>query len=640
MLHESFSDTQIDRDRKQRFREEVKKLALLKNPYIVRLIETHFDQDIRPYIVMAYAPGGNLRGKHPEGTLLPLETIRIYANQLAAALAYAHQNAVIHCDVKPANVLLDQDGNLLLSDFGISRISESTLPQTTREPFGTPTYMAPEQFKGRWHEATDQYALAIMVYEWFCGHPPFSGENQNKLMDLHMNMPVPSLRAECAKCRTDISEETLKNVEPVISKALEKEPDERYSSVLELIKDLNRAFIASETTGLLPPQSNAPVMVPYQPDQRYPLPRRVVVVAGAAALIVLGTTGGGVIWFVTHASPPPSVHAPRTSVPSPSPSPKSVIRYTYTGHAGHVQGIAWSPDGNSIASAGEDHTIQIWNPKDGTLLQICRGHSDIVYRVVWSHDGARLASSSKDGTVKIWDVGTGKNIQTYTGHQAHAVYNLDWSQKADLIASCGNDGTIQVWDPNTSDETIDTPRVVFQSVPIVSIWGLSWSPDGKSIVSSSESTNNNIQVWDATQQSATPITNPTFTCDGHTNTAWKVVWSPDGRRIASASADGTSRIWNGMTGSLQQTYKGANSPSDSVWYIAWSPSGNYLASSYKAGNVQIWSADTARKVFQYNAPTNPPIDHRVVCSVWKPNSTLLASSSFDGTVRTWESGLQ
>src|SRR5439155_18165942 len=238
--------------------------------------------------------------------------------------------------------------------------------------------------------------------------------------------------------------------------------------------------------------------------------------------------------------------------------------------------------------------------------------------------------------VKIWDARTGNNVQTYTGHQGYAVYNLDWSQKADLIASCASDGTVQVWDPNTTDTTINIPRVTCKLTSVVSIWGLSWSPDGKSIVSSCQSASNNIQVWDATQQSTVPLTNPKFTCDGHTNTVWKVAWSSDGTRIASSSADGTPRLWNGVTGSLQRTYTGANNASDSVWYIAWSPSGKYLASSYKTGNVQIWNADTAIKVVQYDEPTNPPGDHRVVCSVWRPNSTQLASSSFDGTVHIWD----
>ena len=128
---------------------------------------------------MPYASGGTLRQKlEAHGGLLPSETIRSYTRQLADALNYAHQHDIIHCDVKPENVLLDKDGHLLLGDFGIARIRAETLSgvsMTTQEPFGTLVYMAPEQFKGKPHRAIDQYALATMIYEWFCGHPPFDG---------------------------------------------------------------------------------------------------------------------------------------------------------------------------------------------------------------------------------------------------------------------------------------------------------------------------------------------------------------------------------------------------------------------------------------------------------------------------------
>ncbi len=113
---------------------------------------------------------------HPEGTVLPTRTLLSYVKQVADALYYAHEHKVIHRDIKPENMLVGPHHELMLSDFGIAVVaptisSHRELPQVV----GTITYMAPEQLQGRPYKATDQYALGVVVYEWLCGTPPFSG---------------------------------------------------------------------------------------------------------------------------------------------------------------------------------------------------------------------------------------------------------------------------------------------------------------------------------------------------------------------------------------------------------------------------------------------------------------------------------
>ncbi len=164
----------------QQFLREVRALVRLRHPHIVPIIDFGVDSatDI-PFIVMQYAPNGSLRQRHARGTCLPLATVVHYVKIIADALQCAHDDRLIHRDVKPDNVLLDANDELLLSDFGIA-VSSISLIVDLNQPVqkhaaGTPYYMAPEQCQGKAEKASDQYALAIMAYEWLCGYPPFTG---------------------------------------------------------------------------------------------------------------------------------------------------------------------------------------------------------------------------------------------------------------------------------------------------------------------------------------------------------------------------------------------------------------------------------------------------------------------------------
>ena len=114
---------------------------------------------------MDYLPRGSLRTQHPQRTQLPLDQVVAYTKQIAIALQYAHKQHVIHQDVKPENVLLNEENEVVLSDFGLAIIIQSMISLSTQNPAGTPCYMAPEQLLGKPCDASDQYALGIMAYE-------------------------------------------------------------------------------------------------------------------------------------------------------------------------------------------------------------------------------------------------------------------------------------------------------------------------------------------------------------------------------------------------------------------------------------------------------------------------------------------
>src|SRR5436305_5475604 len=160
VLHEP-----LDAHAQGNFLTEARHLSLLIHPHIIRVLEFGI-ADQMTYLVMDYASGGNLRKLHPPGTVVPLSTVVSYATAIASALQYAHDQHVLHRDLKPENLLLDPDGRVLLSDFGIALLVPATGSLHVPEMFGTMAYMAPEQIRGTTLPQSDQYALAMMVYEW------------------------------------------------------------------------------------------------------------------------------------------------------------------------------------------------------------------------------------------------------------------------------------------------------------------------------------------------------------------------------------------------------------------------------------------------------------------------------------------
>ena len=167
-------DTRLESHDVEQFRTEARTIARLRHPHIVRVLEFDVEEGI-PFLVMDYAPKGSLHQRHPAGIPLPLDTIVPYVKQIADALEYIHNQKLIHRDVKPQNMLLGSNNEVLLSDFGIALVTQSSSLQSPQDVAGTVAYMAPEQLRGKPRPASDQYALGVVVYEWLSGTRPFKG---------------------------------------------------------------------------------------------------------------------------------------------------------------------------------------------------------------------------------------------------------------------------------------------------------------------------------------------------------------------------------------------------------------------------------------------------------------------------------
>ena len=162
--------TELTGSEVEQFLAQAEIVARLDHPHIVRIME-YGVEDNCPFLVMQYAPHGSLRQRHPRGTRLPITTIASYVKQIAGALQYVHDRGLIHRDIKPHNMLLGTNYEVMLSDFGIALVAQNMgyRVQKVKEFEGTILYAAPEQVRGRPRIASDQYALGVVVYEWLCG---------------------------------------------------------------------------------------------------------------------------------------------------------------------------------------------------------------------------------------------------------------------------------------------------------------------------------------------------------------------------------------------------------------------------------------------------------------------------------------
>jgi serine/threonine protein kinase len=222
-----------------RFAREIKLLRQLQHPNIIPILDFGEAEGLA-FIVMPFMGTGTLHEVLQKGPLDPVQGGRI-VDQLASALTYAHESGVIHRDVKPSNVLIDEHGNALLSDFSLARPQEASQNLTGSALIGTPAYMSPEQCRGEPIDArSDQYSFAIMLFQITAGQLPFDGETPMAVAMKHVTVPLPRPRA--------VNPNLPEGVELVLIKALAKDPALRFDS----IKDLNQAFQAELKAALDP----------------------------------------------------------------------------------------------------------------------------------------------------------------------------------------------------------------------------------------------------------------------------------------------------------------------------------------------------------------------------------------------------
>ncbi|MEA5580226.1 NB-ARC domain-containing protein [Nodularia harveyana UHCC-0300] len=330
---------------------------------------------------------------------------------------------------------------------------------------------------------------------------------------------------------------------------------------------------------------------------------------------------------------------------------KSIFTQSFNG----VLSIAFSPDGQTLASANANCEIHVWQVADQQRLLTLQGHTNWVRRIAFSPNGELLASASEDSTVKVWQLQSGKCLFTLSEHIG-SVYSVAFSPNGSLLASAGNDLTIRIWQVSAG---CCLKILHGHSAGVLSVH---FSPDGQRLVSSGF--DNLIKIWDVeTGECLYTITehenwirttyfspNGAFlvscSCDrtvriwnsenyqcirilqGHTGWVWKVVWSKDNRLLASAGADQAIRIWDVETGTCLHTLKGHN---HQIWGLAFSPDNQTLASGSEDQTIRLWQVSNGKCIACIHGYNN-----WAKTVTFSPNAQILASGHKDNTLRIWD----
>ena len=595
----------------ERFLREIRLAARLQHPHILTVFDSGQSGNHLWY-TMPYVEGDSLRDRLGRSGLLPLpEALRI-ARETGQALQYAHEHGVIHRDVKPENILLTQDGNTLVADFGIARALTAESPQLTATGIvvGTPTYMSPEQAAGEQaiDGRSDVYSLGCVLFEMLTGAPPFTGPTARAVIAKHMAEPPPPVGSPGG---------VPPNIITAIRRALEKAPEDRFASSADFVA-------AISTTGV---------------EVRRRSPIRVAALAlgalGILAVAVLGGRGLGELDGAGGGSFKPGRERKLSQI---------------TAAGGVEESPVWSPDGNRLVYTGEAEGFKqlfLRTLASGEERRLTRSGRDDI-QPAWSPDGRRLAfvrASTAGGKLEptdinawyseggdVWILDLGSGTETKLVNDA---FGPAWSPDGERLAFDARwAGPHRIWvadrrGRNSRQITADSNEAVVHA-------GARWSPDGSHLVfRRMETTKWDIATVDPASSAVVRLTDDLVP-------DLDPVWAPEGRQVYFVSARGGGlNLWRlpvderGVPdGAAEQLTTGAG---DDV-QPAPSPDGRRIAFAVRGINSDIWRLPVSPR---NGHPTGNPEPITVTTRVqsrgaWSPDGETIAfNSDRRGEMNLW-----
>jgi WD40 repeat protein/tRNA A-37 threonylcarbamoyl transferase component Bud32 len=554
---------------RQRFIREAQAAAAVRDDHVVAIHAVSEDGPV-PYLVMEYISGLTLEQRLRQRKALDLKEILRIGMQLAAGLAAAHAQGLVHRDIKPGNILLENSvQRVKITDFGLARVVAEAGPKATGALAGTPLYMSPEQARG---EPTDQrsdlFSLGSVLYTLCAGRPPFRGETTAEVLSRVIADTPQSIR--------DINPDVPEWLGCLIGRLHAKEASARPASAREVADLLGGQLALLQQPPLTPPPSSGPVApgrvardAPRPPgarrSRRFTLAICLVgLLAALAALAVfLMWRHGGASDHGVEGETPPANSGPaeplelrREDIPpmmlalagggDPAQAPPELAAVLGDGRfllprMGAMNWMQQCPDGKVLAVPVEEDVVLFATPT-GEYLRSLKGPGGRVVRVSFDCDSRLLAAMTSQegekGAVRVWDLHANRHLYTKP-----------------------------VPDPRVSGGTV-------------------FSPDGKCLIAGGWK---RIHVWDARTGKVVQ------TLDGLVGGLGSMSFSPDGRRLAAAEWDG-KRVkvfdWDGHKLTEVRTLDGRGSAFEAV---AYSPDGKYLASGDLQGFI-VRNAETLAEV--------------------------------------------
>ena len=546
----------VETEARERFLREARSVARLQHPNIITIFELGQVDDVA-FIAMEYLEGADLSASH--GRLPTVERRLAVVEQLCRGLGYAHGRGVVHRDVKPTNVFLLPDGTVKVLDFGIAWLEGGTFATRTGMILGTPTYMAPEQFTGEpVDQRVDVWATGVILYELLTGKRPFDAGTVPTLIYQIVHTTLPPLESS----KFDLPE----GLDEVVYRALAKDPADRFQD-LETMRRALQSVAAGEGWSDRGGEavSDAPGAADGATTQLH---------QGEVDTVAAPTTG------------PPAIAggaAQETDLGVSSFREAGVI-----GDASGLQVIAVSPDETQLVIGGVDGSVRLWSfgtrTKAHTLrsrVHLRTGHSALTTALAYSADGEVMASGHLDGSIYLWDPHSGMEMEAQLRHEG-AVTGLGFTPDGSVLISGGLDATIKYWDM-AALRAGEARRLLRRQPDDVTAFTI--SPRGDVVVSGH--VNRNLRVHDI--ESGRLVA----TLHGHQAPPSALALSPDNSLLASGSRDGTIRLFRTESRAQLRLYEGHTRTVSSLEFF---PDGRHLVSTAMDQGVAVWSVTQEDRV--------------------------------------------